>query len=326
MAYAEDHIAAELGSLHDRKYARGNDLMLRCPFHAGDDNPSLGVNLSMSNGKGLRPGTFYCFGCGEKGGWNKLAAKLGLRPLDEEDFDDKKGGSAILDDYGSGLERSLAEPQDPMPNPASSTPFPWEKWRGVSGSTVRRAGGVVAMDWMESKPALWLPVSVDGEVEMAVKARLEAKKGKPSYLFHDVRKIKRKPLYGFDLADSMLSNRNIPRAVFVVEGSRDALRLADAGLAAVALLSSTGWNERKKHQILDLRQRRDAFPVVMMDSDPAGRKAQKQVVKDMKSTEPKIKQVDLALHAGKLGLKSLDPADLDDAFLKRVKKTLARMG
>ena len=292
----------------------GSDFRIQCPFHEGDTNPSLGVNMSLGNE--VPVGFYHCFGCGAKGGWNKLAGELGLALLDKEDFDDKStfGAKSRVSD---AEKRLLGEYIDPMPK--TGTPFDGASWRGVSGKTVRRAGGVSAIDWKEKIVFLWLPVLVDGRAVMSVKARMKKIAGKPSYLWHDPMKLHNKPWYGYDMADALLKKTGRGK-LFVVEGARDALKLMDNGLPSIALLGTRQWNERKMHQLLSMCQRRDAVPVIMMDSDSAGVKAQKLIKGELDRVSKNVQEVKLAVHARRMGMDELDPASLPKRFMAMLKK------
>ena len=306
-------IQEELRSLTCRKFLSGNDFRVQCPFHEGDKNPSLGVNLSMTAKVPL--GFYHCFGCGAKGPWNRLAKQFGLRELASDVKETETNGYASV--FPDIEKRLLGHPIEIMPN--TGTPFHGKSWRGVSGRMVRRAQGILAVDWGENVLFLWLPVVCKGKTVMALKARMKKKRGKPSYLFHDPGKVERKPWYGYDLASDMLKKGD-KRSVFLVEGARDALKLMDAGIPALALLGSRQWNKRKLSQLLSLRAEYNAKPVVMMDADSAGVHTQKTIVKDLRNVlGSDVNEVKLGVHADKLGLASPDPADLPDWFLDRIK-------
>ena len=53
----------------------GASIFIQCPFH-DENTPSCSV--VMSEDHEFPMGSFYCFGCGEHGNWNYLAAKANL--------------------------------------------------------------------------------------------------------------------------------------------------------------------------------------------------------------------------------------------------------
>ena len=320
MPSASEHVQRELGTLSCRKYLSGSDFRIQCPYHEGDANPSLGVNVSLASG--VPVGTFHCFGCGESGGWNKLAAKLGLERIANAGGLEEHTDGYV--EYQEAMEgRLLGGHGDPMPRNGIS--FQGDAWRGVSGDTVRLAGGKSAMDWKEKEVCLWLPVLDGGKACMAVQCRMEPARNKPSYRMHDPNRIKNKPWYGYDMAASMLEQGS-PRAVFLVEGARDALRLVDEGLPALALLGTRQWNRRKRDMLSALCSEHSARPVAMMDSDEAGAKAQKEIRRDLSGRIDGVLEVRLDVLARKEGMRSMDPADMPKRIVKAVKKAACGIG
>lgn len=72
MQYALTQSIAELFGVDIRE--RGVNALLLCPFH-NEDSPSFSIHLNE--------GLWQCFGCGEKGGINKLYRMLGKAITDE---------------------------------------------------------------------------------------------------------------------------------------------------------------------------------------------------------------------------------------------------
>ena len=70
-------------------------------------------------------------------------------------------------------------------------------------------------------------------------------------------------------------------AVVLVEGPRDALRLTQLGVPALAIIATTAWSERKCSAVAHLCRSNRVRPVVMMDGDEAGRKAQRRIVSEL---------------------------------------------
>lgn len=73
---------------------RAQNAMVRCPFH-GDEHASMSIDLDR--------GLWCCFGCGEKGGLNRLA-----RLLDT----DLNEGEVLMRSLSAAVERHYEEPPD----------------------------------------------------------------------------------------------------------------------------------------------------------------------------------------------------------------------
>jgi hypothetical protein len=70
-----EKIKAILMQKAGRPQVKDKSVFICCPFH-GEKTPSCAVTVFSDR---YLPGSFHCFGCGEKGSWNKLAEKLGLK-------------------------------------------------------------------------------------------------------------------------------------------------------------------------------------------------------------------------------------------------------
>ena len=73
---------------------RSQNAMVKCPFH-GDEHASMSIDLDR--------GLYVCFGCGEKGGLNRLS-----RLLDKE----VNEGTVLLRSLDAALDRGYEEPPD----------------------------------------------------------------------------------------------------------------------------------------------------------------------------------------------------------------------
>lgn len=73
---------------------RSQNAMVRCPFH-GDEHASMSIDLDR--------GLWVCFGCGEKGGLNRLS-----RLLDK----DLNEGEVLMRSLAAAHERGYEEPPD----------------------------------------------------------------------------------------------------------------------------------------------------------------------------------------------------------------------
>lgn len=76
---------------------RSQNAMVKCPFH-GDQHASMSIDLDR--------GLWVCFGCGEKGGMNKLA-----RLMDKE----LNEGDVLMRSLAAATDRGFEEPPDFTP-------------------------------------------------------------------------------------------------------------------------------------------------------------------------------------------------------------------
>ena len=92
MKYALTDVVEEL--LGHPVPERSQNAMVKCPFH-GDEHASMSVDLDR--------GLWVCFGCGEKGGINRLS-----RLLDKE----VNEGEVLVRSLNAAIERGYEEPPD----------------------------------------------------------------------------------------------------------------------------------------------------------------------------------------------------------------------
>src|SRR5271165_5273473 len=70
-----EFIKQQLASYGGERKEYGDRLMIRCPYHS-DNTPSGSLSLSPTFA-----GSFKCFACGAKAGWDDLAPRLNLQPF-----------------------------------------------------------------------------------------------------------------------------------------------------------------------------------------------------------------------------------------------------
>jgi CHC2 zinc finger len=70
-----DFIKQQLATYGGEKKEYGDRLMIRCPYH-NDNTPSGSLSLSTTFA-----GSFRCFACGAKAGWDDLAPRINLLPF-----------------------------------------------------------------------------------------------------------------------------------------------------------------------------------------------------------------------------------------------------
>lgn len=312
---------------------RGHDIDICCPFH-DENTPSCGVVVSPAAGKPI--GTFYCFGCGTGGGWNKLAEKAGFETISKKDSKVKK--ATFNKEEAAKLKAAVLGKTDKLVS-TDSKPYPFadKDWRGLNGDLIRALGGKMITN-KYGTPMLRLPVRLLGKHVTFIKARLKKREGFKSYIMDNSVSTKSKGLFPYDFVDKLLRKNQtwdgkplVCRVVFLVEGPRDALRLIEAGIPALALLGTHSWSEKKARYVKILCTMYDLHCVVMMDSDKAGMKAQKMVSETMKNFAP-THQIKLNVQAKKWAKENklkevpdLDPMGLPPKLFRRIRRFAKRL-
>lgn len=303
-----------------QKVIRGSVMMIQCPFHQ-DRTPSFMINVEPTDRYPI--GFGYCMGgCGSKT-WNQIADKLGLTKLKEGDdrpdrirdsdtrFDSIRGeilSSTGLESHNIGLILNSMGIGLTIPNESS--------WRGISKKTLTKVGALRGYDSIEGDEVMILPVIVSEILVGVVKARLHKVRGLLSYVTSQGHWVKDSGLFPLDTAVKLALKKNLK--LVIVEGPRDALKLLQFGIPAVAILGTTNWGPRKRNLILDSGVK---GVILALDSDSAGQKARKLINKDLKS-RIKTEVFNLTKLAEELDLKDLDPATLPKEQLRFLKECL----
>ncbi len=310
---------SELEKTHLNKNATTSRIFLSCPFGKhSDSTPSVTINIDPTSKYPI--GAFYCFGCGESGGWNKLANKLGLQPFDKNKqqeysyapprISDKANKMLEVEDIT--LEGLLPEWNCIMPMPFSVA----ETWRGIRGDVLYEIGAQYAFDDRFKKVRVILPCTVEGELVGAIRAAQQ--KEKPSYLNSAGSWVKTKGLFPFDYVKAQETDY-----VVLVEGPRDALRLLQDGITAMAILGTNNWGDTKRDIVLSM----DRQIFIMMDGDlprkknedPPGTAANKLVKASFTETKAECRVINLAKVGRRLG-RDIDPANAPRRVIKRIKE------
>ena len=315
-----EFVYKELSKLDLNKQISQNRIFISCPFGTHrDSTPSLSINLNSSSK--YNPGSFYCFGCSEKGNWNKLAKQLGVTGFGKMDqsasyyppnIKDRK--KQMLEVGGNSLDKLIGEWNCTMPMPFAEG----DSWRSIKGKVLHDIGATYVFDNTYKKIRIILPCSVYGELEGAIRASQE--KEKISYLNSKGEWAKSKGLFPFDYVREQFSEKDY---VILVEGSRDALRLIQEDLPAIAILGTQSWNAHKRDLILSLGKR----VFVMMDGDlpkikgqlPPGAAANKLVKASFKEAQAECKVLNLGAIAKRLG-KKIDPANAPKTIIRKIKE------
>lgn len=289
-------IKAEIQQIRGPKKPHANGTFIVCPFHA-DHSPSLLVN-TVPTARGS-VGTFYCFGCGEKGNWNKLAKKLNLTQID---IDNREYIPPIQSEDSSALTL------EKVANSVLTVEVARD-WRGIDNRLLQDIGAKELL--LKDDSQLFLPVVVYGDVIGGVQAVWTKKKGVVSYMNTPGEWSKTKGLFPFDF----IRTRSKKDFVVMVEGPRDALAMIQQGIPALSILGSTSWSRQKRELLLSLEKDRI---FLLMDSDDAGQKASAML---LSSLTPHITVTEISLKkVAKKLRKPLDPASLPESLVQHLKE------
>lgn len=291
---------------------QGDNYNVCCPFH-DEDTPSCGVNLSTSSK--VPVGFFYCFGCGEKGPWNKFAEATNLPKIkDWQNFKENAGVKLKVK-----LHSSLTEQDKLLSEIKSNMAIPWPEnkdWRGYSGKLIRKLGGMQYNDERSDQLMLVFPIYVNDKLKGAVRAFLVKKEKRASYLATDGGWAKSYGMFGYDMAKRLIKKRGLKKVV-VVEGPRDCLRLLSRGIPAVAILGTKNFNKKKAMYLIGLGV--DEI-LIMPDNDQAGLQM-KALVKEEVGDLCKTRYLKLPRDKDKDGkLIKMDPDNAPKSIIKEIRK------
>jgi DNA primase len=284
----------------------GEWLLIRCPFH-NDHNPSLSVRMTPP-----AQGVFKCFSCGAKGGFKKLAEKLGL------DLNAAATPDLFPDEY-AGMFQAVSDQDDEV----VTTTYPLnarnaEKlgitkgWRGFDLDFLRD----VVRARVINRYMLYFPVLMNGEEVGYVQARVAKQEGYPSYLNKKGTWSKDKGLLLFDqalaIAKEHAGGHGSSLTVILTEGPRDPMRLIrDAHLPAIAILGTQSWSEAKLRKLVLAGVEN---LILCMDGDDAGRQASEMITE---SSDGYVNIHDFKLYEWE---GEYDPGNMPVKLVNRLKK------
>jgi len=248
---------------------KANGVEIVCPFHE-DSNPSLGINTSLE--AKVKVGTFNCWSCGAKGGWNKLAAKLDLRQVKEWQFFDGStaGQRARFERKKKERENTNNRSIKRLHEELGGSVIPWPKekdWRGYPGAMIERVQGQMFSEEMREDVMLALPIYINGRYRGGVKALMEKQETGLSYINTKGDWVMDYGLLGYDF----IRKHKLfgCQAVVLCEGPRDWLRLVLNKIPACAILGAKMFSERKRILLQGLGISK---VYTLTDNDKAGRK------------------------------------------------------
>jgi hypothetical protein len=326
-----DFVRSQLSSYAGEKKSASGRMMILCPFHS-ERTPSGSISLNDRF-----PGYFKCFGCGKQVGWNDLAERLNLQPF---------GKSEVKEEYAFDLQverqrKGRVSEDGYVEDEFKFSELPKNKlWRTISTNLLRELEGQLCYRWFEdyqkwgTEKFIHLPVMINGTKRGYFLARLKKSKDKdkPSYLLAkaatDQGWSRKYGLWPFDRCVQMGK-----KAVVLVEGQRDALRLLAFGIPAMCIFGTQSWSETKA-TLLEVAGFETI--IVMMDGDCAGLKAIEMIRPSIRAFFT-LKVVNLAKIKGSpylqfkdkpnptkaakaAGVELWDPANCPEWILKRLKR------
>jgi hypothetical protein len=243
----KEFVLKELSRVTHIKNMNRKNLFIVCPFHREKD-ASLSVSLvdQMSKkGRPIAPGTFRCFGCSAKGGWNVLAAKLGLKQIGK-----KVRSTGYYNDYGEMIVNINPEIElfSPVKEKDLNLLPMTDNWKSFDPLFLDAFG--VKLMWLDSISdfLLYVPVTFIGDYYGHVRLRLSDTtkfpdgKPYPKSWFN----LKERMFYPFDY----LMNNFFTKVIVLVEGISDVYRLLKEGIPSLATLG-TMFNETTCYKCLE---------------------------------------------------------------------------
>ena len=288
-------ISESLDAYGGRQKSTDDHRMITCCFH-DDNTPSLGIYVA--EGMSIPLGAYHCFGCGASGSWNALADKCGFPKFKEWNTYKTETTKATVDE-----EYTLTELLKTMRS--GSNPWPTNRrWRGFDGNLINDVGGILIDDSKTGGVSVFFPVYVGSYLRGGVKAAMKKEKHSLSYVTTKGNWVKK---YGLFLFEQVKLLRK--KYVIIVEGPRDALRLYEKGLPAIAILGSQNFGEGKA---LILSSLCPELVIVLPDKDDAGAKM-KKLIKQYMSTYCRTISINLPDNVK-------DPMDMSDTDIKDFKR------
>ena len=293
VSHVKGELAKKSGLLSPRE--KHDCIFIRCPYHSNgrENTPSCKVNTTSS---AAPIGYFYCFGCPEQGSWNKLASTLGMAGF--------KKSEEVHDIYAFSMPEKPSERTNKLEDYKKLKRWKSEKkWRTIETKTLRKYNARITDDpWYYKDYPLYLPVIVRDKYVGGIYCRRVMnkklkKQGAISYI-NTKGKFSKKVVFGYNVAKKMRG------PLWIVEGPRDCLKVAQLGGRVVATLGSYfGEDKAKLVEALD-----PPYIIVASDPDQAG----ENVVAAIKKLLPMIPQYRVQFPEGR------DPANMKQRKFDRI--------
>lgn len=244
---------------------KGEEIQILCPFHS-DHTPSLNVHI----GHKITPGSYHCFACQAKGGWNRLAAALRLVKIDNNTTTTSLSGDSE-DPFRLLAEKLKQNPilkKETYRTLMGTEPLPDSfNWRGYDQDFYTNLGG--SYFWTPETEYLYFPLTVYGEYKgyTLIATQTTSTNFNKYQIFAEAKKV-------FFLFDQLPENETI----ILTEGHFDAMRLIAEGFNATAILGVNNWSEHKRELLVSKRPRKI---LIALDGDEAGYAASVKIFEDL---------------------------------------------
>lgn len=317
---AQQLVLDEINKLPGFKKTLGDTIQVCCPFH-DDKSPSCGIYVAM--GMEIPFGFFNCFGCGEKGPWNKLAKHVGLQEIEGWKFVESDGVNlAQLYRKNEEVIKTNFETKRELLNSLGRISlYPWgakNEWRGVPGQLVRDCEGMYHVD-NGNDINCFFPVAIGKKYKGGIKAYLEKQPNKSSYVNTSGKWIQKYGLFPYNLIRENIVKYKLDY-VILTEGPRDPLRLIVDGLPALAILGGNNFSKTKLDLVIALGV---STIYVMSDNDKGGRKMRKNIKEVCKGSAVKLKMLRLPEEKDRKGeLIKMDPENAPKEIIREVRKVI----
>lgn len=296
-------VRQELNRLNVNFQKTSSNYLMLCCFHRDNKTPSLSINI---DGRGVAPGSFYCFGCKTSGSWNTLAKRLGLAQWGKETEPD----NFYVDKTFKEIKKEVEETDLHLSK--------WEQsWRRYPPDFLKIFKVRKLTDDRTGLTYLWVPLTYGGDMHGYIRVRTSEKDKGPKYFFSPKMT---KVLFPGDF----LIKKQTP-VLILVEGIADALRLIKYKMAAASILGTVLLPTMKEQLSLMGVEK----VIVCLDGDKAGRRATKGYTLESGKYIKGLLEVveDLGIQAIDFKLpKENDPDDAPISVLKKLWKLYKEEG
>ena len=299
-AAARDIVRSEMEAFRPKK--TGEDLVILCPFH-DDKTPSLHVHI----GHKIFPGTYHCFACGSKGGWNNLANVLNLRHIDTGHkprdivIDGLPGQEQEPDPFKLLLEEIKRNPPLTIDEPKrlhGTEPLPQNfEWRGLGKSVYEVLGAKYY--WEDNKEYLYFPLEVNHIYKGYTTLNLDRSEKK---IYAKATEV----LFLYDYIP-----QQVP--IVLVEGHFDAIRLFAEGFFPLCIFGVQNWSDIKRDMVI---AKEPTKVLIAFDGDDAGYEAAQKVFCDFRAC------INVDIFYLPRSEKKLDPGNMGPEYLDLLAKEL----
>jgi 5S rRNA maturation endonuclease (ribonuclease M5) len=243
----------EIYKMDGEKKMGADYIMVCCPFH-GDTAPSLGIYTAL--GMEIPLGSFHCFGCNKKGGWNILARHAKLQEIEEWKIRD--AGELSVGNLTQRFEQQkvYSSVSKLMKDLDRMAYIPWptsEPWRGYDGKLIQDFGGLLLMNnFSAAYPVCFFPVMLSKDrIVGGVAAYLRKQMNGLSYINTRGEWTLESGLFQLNVARRLVFDHDLDY-MCIVEGPRDVLATTCEGMPTVGALGANNFNSKKMEKIKNL--------------------------------------------------------------------------